>query len=261
MLENYQTKLEKNQIHPTADQSPQRPAMLSLDAMKLPGRAELRERAQQEIEKDYLRLPPNTDREFLSEINFKNHKDERPGDFDRQLDPQPGTRTMVRDLTIFSHSDSLSVVEKKKPKRLENWSVPFQINKPVFPDIDLEKDLKYRNRDPRKDIKYFSIDESSSLASKDLTRLQFRRPDQDPKQPSTFAKQGQRIMASNYGSSASTQHLLPSKSEGPVRLPGDDREEMIRKIMEGANRQFDMPTGALKRVDDIYTNLLKSSKL
>lgn len=262
MLENYKEKLENNQILPDVDRSPHKATMMSLDAMKLTDRQAIRDRAQREIENDYIKIPRDqTAREFRSEANAKVYRDQGPANLNPQLESQPGSKTMMKDLSIFSHSESMSLSGRHRQKKPSNWSVPFQINKPVFPDVDLERELKYRDRDPRRDIKYFSIDESSSLASRELTRLNFRRQEDDTKKRSTFEQQGQMIMASKYGSSSTAQNIQPARSEGPVRLPGDDRDEMIRRIMKEAENQFSMPTGAKRRVDDIYTNLIKSSKL
>lgn len=261
MLENYKEKLENNQILPDVDRSPQKATIMSLDAMKLTDRQAVRNRAQKTIENDYITIPRDQEaKEFHSEANAKAYKDQGAANLNPQLESQPGTRTMMRDLTIFSHSDSMNSTGRHKQKKPSNWTVPFQINKPVFPDNDLERELKYRDRDPRKDLKYFSIDESSSLISKDLTRLNFRRKE-EPIKKSTFEEQGNRIMASKYGTSSSTQNLNAARSEGPVRLPRDDREEMMRKIMKEAEAQFRMPTGSKKKVDDAFANLLKSSKL
>lgn len=252
LLENYKEKLEKNQIQPEADRSPLRPGMMSLDGLNLPQRADLRDQAKKAIQNDYITLPRGEiDRLYQSDINV-NQINTNPGNFNKQLESEPNTKEK-KDLTIFSHNDSISSQDfrKKQPKK-SNWAIPFQLNKPVFPDVDLKREEKHKNRDPRQDLKYFSLDDDSSLISHEATKLNFR-PSDPHKKRSLLERQGEAAL--------STASLPRLQKDGPVRLPGDERDAMVQMLQASAERNYNLRTVNLKKVDDVYAHLLKSQKL
>jgi hypothetical protein len=262
LLENYKERLEKNQIVPEVDASPQRANMMSLDGLKLPHRNDLRDQARKAIEKDDLRMPRGEIDKMFQSAMEPQHKPTNPGNINKQLDSVPNTKEL-KNLSIFSHSESNTTQDfRKKHAKKANWAIPFQLNKPVFPEVDLKREEKYKNRDPREELKYFSLDEESSFASREATKLQFRPSDNRHK--SILGRQGEFALSNPQMRPAISTTSLPQvhmRPDGPVKLPGDERDAMVRMMQESAERNYNLRTVNLRKVDDVYAHLLKSNKI
>lgn len=89
------------------------------------------------------------------------------------------------------------------------------------------------------------MDESSSVASQDVSKLNFRKNNYDKSndKPTSMQRNAERVF-----------------NNKPVQLPGDNREEIARMILNRADQQMNARTGdMMKRIDDVYTELLRKT--
>ena len=89
------------------------------------------------------------------------------------------------------------------------------------------------------------MDESSSVVSQDISKLNFRKNNYDSskEKPTSMQKNAERVF-----------------NNKPVNLPGDNREEIARMILSRADQQMNARTGdMMKRIDDVFTELLRKS--
>ena len=264
LLEEYKTKLETNQLLPEVDQAPQKPNMMSLDALKLGDRLEIRNKIMKDVEKEFVTIKQDlAKRGYVPQTNPiyppDNVNNKEPYEKTR-----PGSRS-IQNLTMFSRSESgNNHLPQKASAKSPPWSIPFQLNKPAFPDLDLQAKAKYVDRDPRHQIKYFSIDESSSLLSQDLTNLNFNR-NQDQPPPSSagihrrqqFQKNAQRMLDSGHNDRHHTSRPRNEPFQEPKATAEQVREEIYRSIVRADEERLKSNPMKIKKIDHLFSSALK----
>lgn len=226
---------------------------MSLDAMKLYDKDAIKEEIMRQLQGEIASVKMDAlKRGFVSKVDapvqpmvtriFR----DKPGDMNDQLNlSRPGTNS-IRELTIFSSEDSLdgnNLPGQKYNNQKGNWQIPFQVNKPPLADVNFAAEARQKNRDPRRDIKYFSFEDSSSSSS------QF--------QPTTvnFKKEPQQL--GGLGGSAVLRQSGNRVLETPQgNLPGEAREDIIRGLMQAQEEKYRARVGDLKRIETAYRGLL-----
>ena len=237
MLEEFKTKLENNQLLPDIADKPQKANFISLDGLKLNDRQTVREQVMKELEKDIVSI-----KQDLARRGIKS-KIDQPDANEEQDEPnsRPGSKS-IRNLTLFS-SDSTKinpVFQKQAPGSSQKpWSVPFNLNRPPFPDLDLQNEQKYKQRDPRHQLKYFSFDSSSQDLSRDHTHISNLR----------LKHIGEQVLRASAPQSAT------------IRKADEVRADIERRIQDSMQRKFAANAPLASKVDLAYKLLLSEDKL
>lgn len=177
---------------------------------------------------------------------------DKPGDMnaDNHLNlSRPGTNS-AHQLSIFSSDDSLADLPQQKYASNKNnagWSIPFQINKPPLADINIQAEMQQKYRDPRKDIKYFSFDDSSDTGAGGGSTYK----------PTTVNYVREKEIASvPMGASSLLRQSGTRALAAQPPLPGEAREEIIRALMQAQEEKYKGRSGDIKRVDTVYRGLI-----
>lgn len=256
---------------------------LTLDGLKIQDRESVREQIMKELEKDFVSIKKDlAHRGHASTIDKTYAPETYPINVNNQASKRPSSKS-IRELTMFSHDgdDRLEGKRFSQPPA-NNWEVQFKINKPPLPDFDPQADLKYKDRDPRRNLKYFSIDESSSLLSQEYTQLNFRRRQGDDdkfglravdaqKESPERASKGNNIKDLRdsrpgvYGSQGTFQrnadNMLGGGSAVHYGIHSEDRDAMAMQIREAQEKRMQGRVGDINtRVDALYGNILRANR-
>lgn len=238
MLEDIKSKMERNELLPELKDTPQKANFMSLDGLQLNNRENIREKVMKELEKDIILIKSD-----LAKRGIKSKIDapfvaQSLAIEKKESNSRPGSKS-IRNLTIFSSdSEQTNPIFKKYPPPGQGkpWAVPFNINKPPFPDLDLQNQQKYKERDPRHQLKYFSIDDSSQQYSQDNTHIS-----------STRLKQAGERALNNQPQMTTSM---------PRSIANEVRFEMERRIQENMQLKFSSNRPLASRVNYAYKTLL-----